>query len=102
MHGSAPVVTRSSSRSLPGEGIWVLRDRLNAHLGGAPTRIDLALPHFLRPRLDARGDPKVQAYEDGSGLRAKFAGARPTALPCTLVITAGLAPLQPLDGLLRL
>jgi HK97 family phage portal protein len=52
---------------LPGEGFWVLQDRLGPKLGGAPTRIDIALPHYMRPRLDDNADLADYRYLTAKG-----------------------------------
>lgn len=41
---------------LAGDAFWVLQDRLKAQFGGAPTRIDIALPHYIYPNVNEQGD----------------------------------------------
>lgn len=51
---------------LPGEAFWVLQDRLNPRVGGAPTRFDIVLLHLMRPRLDDRNDLKDYVFGSSS------------------------------------
>jgi HK97 family phage portal protein len=45
---------------LNGEGFWVMTDRLNKNIGGAPTAIYPLLPGFVTERLDR--DSRIESY----------------------------------------
>lgn len=47
---------------LNGEGFWVFQKRLPGTLGGGPTYIDLALPQYMREKIDDDGEISQYVY----------------------------------------